>query len=156
MIELVGTIIPDTTKLLPTINIDAEVNLEDITWELYDLLQKFEPFGQCNEEPKYVAKGLTIISVDPVGQDGKHLRLVVKHNSQLTKKTIGFGLGDIKKHPQNWRKELKPGDTIDLVFSISVNEWNGNRELQLKIDDMRKISVLSQDVAPSEAMTTSQ
>jgi len=34
------------------------MNLEDIHWELYDLLQKFEPFGQKNEEPKYLTYSL--------------------------------------------------------------------------------------------------
>ncbi|OGH93957.1 MAG: single-stranded-DNA-specific exonuclease RecJ [Candidatus Magasanikbacteria bacterium RIFOXYD2_FULL_41_14] len=132
--------IADTTKLIPTINIDAEVNLEDIHWELYDILQKFEPFGQKNEEPKYVASGLTIVSVDPVGQTGKHLRLMVKHNNHITRKTIGFGLGDTNKHPADWGKNLKASDKIDLVFTVGVNEWNGNRELQLKIIDIRKSS----------------
>jgi single-stranded-DNA-specific exonuclease len=30
------------------------------------------------------------------------------------------------------------GDLIDLVFEIDVNDWNGNRELQLKIIDLKK------------------
>lgn len=124
--------------MTPQINIDAEVDLDEVNWKLYDLLEKFEPFGQCNEEPKYTAKGVTIINIDPVGQDGKHLRLTVKHNSHLIKKTIGFGLGDSKRFSENWKEMLKPGDKIDMVFCVSVNQWNGNRELQLTIEDLRK------------------
>ncbi|HRY36378.1 MAG TPA: single-stranded-DNA-specific exonuclease RecJ [Candidatus Magasanikbacteria bacterium] len=125
-------------ELTPQITIDAEVDLDEVDWKLYDLLQKFEPFGVGNEEPKYLARNLTVSSVVPVGNDGKHLRLMVKHNSHLIKKTIGFGLGDCNKHPLNWKECLKPGDKIDLVFRISVNQWNGNRELQLTIEDIRK------------------
>jgi len=33
---------------------------------------------------------------------------------------------------------LKPGDIIDLVFEMDINEWNGNRELQLTIVDLKK------------------
>ena len=124
--------------LVPQINVDAEVELDEVTWKLYDLLQKFEPFGQMNEEPKYVSRALTVTAIEPVGQDGKHLRLMVKHNSQLIKKTIGFGLGDINKCSENWKECLKPGDKIDMVYSIGVNEWNGNRELQLTIEDIKK------------------
>jgi len=47
-------------------------------------------------------------------------------------------LGDTNKHPLNWKEVLKPGDKIDMVFRISVNQWNGNRELQLTIEDICK------------------
>ncbi|PIT88275.1 MAG: single-stranded-DNA-specific exonuclease RecJ [Candidatus Magasanikbacteria bacterium CG10_big_fil_rev_8_21_14_0_10_36_32] len=125
-------------ELAPQITIDAEVDLDKVDWKLYDILQRFEPFGQANEEPKYLASDLTVVNVNPVGQDRKHLQLMVKHNSQIIKKTIAFGFGDIGKHPSNWREILKPGDKIDMVFRISVNEWNGNRELQLTVIDLQK------------------
>jgi len=122
----------------PKLAIDAEVDLEEVDWKLYDLLQKFEPFGQGNEEPRYLASGLTVTEISPVGQDGRHLRLMVKHNSHTIKKTIAFGFGDVEKHPMDWKKILQPGDKIDMVFTVSVNEWNGNRELELAVEDIRK------------------
>ncbi|MFA7653547.1 MAG: single-stranded-DNA-specific exonuclease RecJ [Candidatus Magasanikbacteria bacterium] len=125
-------------ELVPQIEIDAEVDLENVNWKLYNLLQKFEPFGMNNPEPTYGACGLTLVSADPVGQDGKHLRLMVKHNSHTVHKTIAFGFGDTNRHPADWKKTLKPGDKIDLAFTIDVNEWNGNRELELKIEDIKK------------------
>lgn len=130
-----------TVDLTPQITIDAEIDLDEVNWKLYDLLQKFEPFGQANAEPTYVAYGLTIMNIEPVGQDGKHLRLLVKHNSHLIRKTIGFGLGDTKRRPEDWKNCLHPGDKVDLVFSVGVNEWNGNRELQMTIEDIKKSSV---------------
>lgn len=125
-------------ELVPHLIIDAEVSLEDVDWKLYDILQKFEPFGQANEEPLYLARALTIMEISPVGQDGRHLKLMVKHNSHLVRKTIAFGFGDTSKHPADWKNTLKPGDKIDLVFTMSVNEWNGNRELELAVKDMKK------------------
>lgn len=125
-------------ELIPQITIEAEVNLEEVDWKLYDLLDKFRPFGQSNEEPKYMAQDVSVVSLDPVGQDGKHLKILVKHNTHLVRKTIAFGLGDSQKHPEDWRKNLKPGEKIDIVFSIGVNEWNGNRELELSVEDIKK------------------
>jgi len=124
--------------LTPQITIDGKIDLDEVDWKLYDLLQKFEPFGQANEEPKYAAFALTIMSIEPVGQDGKHLKLLVKHNSHVIKKTIGFGLGDVNRYSEDWKNCLKPGDKIDMVFSVGINEWNGNRELQLTIEDIKK------------------
>lgn len=125
-------------ELVPQINIDAEVDLDEINWKLFDLLQRFEPFGMNNEEPTYVARGLTVVAVEPVGLDGKHLRLLLKHNTEVVKKTIGFGLGDCIKHPDDWKNNLNPGDKIDIAFCIEANEWNGNRELQMTIEDIKK------------------
>ncbi len=129
-------------KLETQIVIDAEVDLDEVDWRLYDLLQKFEPFGQANEEPSYVARGLTITAIYPVGQDGRHLRLMLKHNSHTIRKTIGFGLGDVRRHPDNWKKNLNIGDKIDMAFTVSVNEWNGNRELELAVEDIKKINTV--------------
>lgn len=124
--------------LVPQIAIDAEVDLDDINWALYDLLEKMEPFGINNPEPIYSATNLTIINVAPVGQDGRHLRIMLKHNSQTVRKTMGFGLGDTNKHPDDWKVNLHPGDKVDIAFSIEVNEWNGNRELLMTIEDIKK------------------
>lgn len=135
--EIVKTNSQDA-PLTPEILIDAEVDLDEVDWKLYDLLQRFEPFGQANEEPKYAARGLTIFEINPVGQDGKHLKLMLKHHSHIVRKTIGFGLGDPNRHPDDWKKNLKPGDKIDMVFAVGVNQWNGNRELELKIEDIKK------------------
>ncbi|PIZ94809.1 MAG: single-stranded-DNA-specific exonuclease RecJ [Candidatus Magasanikbacteria bacterium CG_4_10_14_0_2_um_filter_37_12] len=124
--------------LLPTIDVDAEVNMDNVNWELFDLLQKFEPFGQANPKPKYIAKGLTVVKVDSIGQDGRHLKMVVKHRSNKTKKLIGWQLCSDNKEKTNWCKVLSEGSKIDIVFEIGVNEWNGNRELQLTIVDLKK------------------
>ena len=127
--------------LTPTLDIDAEVDLDDITWELYDILDKFAPFGQNNPKPKYLARNLTVTQLEPVGQAGKHLRLMVKHKSPKIRKTIGWNLCNVNGNGTNWCKTLKIGDAIDLVFEVEVNEWNGNRELQLTIVDLKKSEI---------------
>ncbi|MBD3311510.1 MAG: single-stranded-DNA-specific exonuclease RecJ [Candidatus Magasanikbacteria bacterium] len=128
--------------LLPILSIDTEINLDDVNWDLYDVLDKFKPFGKDNEKPKYLARGLTITSFEPVGKDGKHMRIMVKHNSAKVRKTIGWRLCDDNSDGPNWCKELKAGDKIDMVFEIDVNEWNGNRELQLTIVDIKKSEII--------------
>ncbi|KKR48688.1 MAG: Single-stranded-DNA-specific exonuclease RecJ [Candidatus Magasanikbacteria bacterium GW2011_GWC2_40_17] len=124
-------------KIIPVLKIDTEVKLEDVNWDSYDLLQKFEPFGQNNPEPKYLAKNLTIASVEPVGNNGRHLKLLVRQHTFEHRKMIGFCFGDENIKGQNWCQVLKPGDSVDAVFEVSVNEWNGNRELQLKLVDLK-------------------
>ena len=90
-------------------------------------------------EPKYLAKNITLACVESVGNNGKHLKLLVKHNSSAHRKMIGFNFGDENKVGKNWCEFLKPGDLVDVVFGVSVNQWNGNRELQLKIVDLKMV-----------------
>lgn len=117
--------------LLPELSIDAEVILEDVNWSLFEGLEQFSPFGDSNPKPKFLAKGVTVVEMKKLGKDEKHLRLMVSHQSPSIKKTIGFGIGD-------WYDKLKKGDKIDIVFDVDINQWNGNRELQIKIIDLKK------------------
>ncbi|RJR31317.1 single-stranded-DNA-specific exonuclease RecJ [Candidatus Parcubacteria bacterium] len=116
--------------MVPTILIDKEVALEDINWDLYSELKKFEPFGNSNEKPKFMARRLKIVDLQTVGQDNRHLKIMLTHQTTVIRKTIGFCLG-------KWCDKLKTGDLIDLVFEVDKREWNGSQELQLKIIDLR-------------------
>ena len=129
----------DGLDLSPTLDIDAEIHLDDVNWELYETLEKFSPFGQANSKPRYLANGVTIKSLKPIGKTGGHLKMDVVHNSTKFHKTIGWGLCDTNRGDgKDWCKALKEGDKIDIVFEIGVNEWNGNRELQLTVVDLKK------------------
>ncbi len=112
------------------LTIDARIPLSDISWEIINTLEQFEPFGQGNPQVRLLAEGLTVDDFEKVGTDGKHLRMQVSQGDSH-KKIIAFGFG------QTWGNELKLGDVVDAVFELSVNEWNGNREMQLKLVDMK-------------------
>jgi len=121
----------------PKLDIDADIELDKIDWDLYDLLSKFEPFGQNNEKPKYLTHNLVVQTVEPVGKEGKHIRIMASNGAKCVKKFVGWNLCN-GNNGSNWCKNLVKGDKIDVVFEISVNEWNGNRELQLTICDIVK------------------
>lgn len=120
----------DTEIFKPYLNIDAQVKLSEIDWSLIDDLQKFEPFGEDNPAPRFVTYQVQVLGVEFVGEEQKHLRLLVGDEAGLVRKTIGFGLG------KNWG-DLQMGDKIDIVYEAGVNQWNGNKELQLKIIDLK-------------------
>jgi len=126
--------------MTPTLFIDAEVELKDINWELYDVLDKFKPFGQANERPKYLVQGASVTGLEQMGQMKQHLKLMVRQNGGNIKKTVGWRMCEDREDSDsiNWAKELSIGNTVDLVFEVDVNEWNGNRELQLTIVDLKK------------------
>jgi len=120
--------------LTPVLEIDSELQAEDINWPLFDELIKFEPFGKGNEAPIFLVKDFIISSLRIVGNGSKHLKLELKINKSPGKifKAIGFGL------VKNGGANLKIGDKVDLVFEILKDEWNGRRDLQLKVEDIKK------------------
>ncbi len=117
--------------LVKSHKIDSEIKIENINWELIDKLNTFEPFGEGNKQPIFVSFGLEVSDMQKVGNDGKHLRIIVEKDG-CTKKIIAFGFGSTVGN------ELQIGDLVDVVYEISINEWNGNRELQLKLIDIKK------------------
>lgn len=119
-----------STDLSPTIVVDAEIKLDDISWELVEGIEKCKPFGIGNPPPVFAARGVTVVGLSTVGADGKHLRLTIQSPTRKILKMIGFSFGF---HIET----LHPGDVIDIAFEVSINEWNGNRELQGRIVDLR-------------------
>ncbi len=140
-----------TESAVPTLAIDSAVALDHINWQLYDFLEKFEPFGMGNPKPCFVASSCEVVSIDAVGKTGKHYRLHLRHNSGVVRKTICFNCEESCAN-------IKPGDFIDMVFEVGVNEWNGNRELQLKIVDLKRVNrpEASESTTPNDEVLSIQ
>lgn len=119
------------TRLRPTLRADMEIDLADAAWPLFDQLQRMAPFGEGNPKPSFVARNLSVAGISTVGADGKHLRLSVTSPRGKMARMIGFGFG-------SWAEKARIGDRLDALFELGVNEWNGNRELQLRILDIKR------------------
>jgi single-stranded-DNA-specific exonuclease len=120
----------DEEKLTPSIAIDAEADLADIDWALHGVLADLEPTGSENPLPVLMSRNTKVLSRKAVGQDGAHLQLSVGDDQQR--------LGCIAFRQGAWENRMP--ETIDLVYTIGVNEWNGNRNLQLVVKDIREAS----------------
>jgi len=116
--------------LVTTLSIDAEILLSQADWALQEAVARCAPFGEGNPRPIFAIRQARVQGLDTVGADGKHLRLTVVHADGKMAKMIGFGFG-------SWTKKLQVEDRVDVAFEIGVNEWNGNRELQLRIVDLK-------------------
>jgi hypothetical protein len=79
---------------------------------------------------------LEISSLRVLGNGSKHLRLELKSDSLPGKifKAIGFGIAN-----KNGNGDLKIGDKINLAFQLLLDEWNGTRNLQFKIIDIKSV-----------------
>jgi single-stranded-DNA-specific exonuclease len=125
--KVVSETIPDEL-LIPEIIIDAEVSLKDLTMPFYNILCQMEPFGPENMRPVFVAKRLTDTGFSKVVKE-QHLRFSIKQND-IHFSGIGFGMADKYALLQN-------NQLVDIVFTLDLNEFNGQQNLQMKVIDMK-------------------
>ena len=58
----------------PLLDLDAEINLDQVTPELFQALERLEPFGQANPEPIFSARGVRLMAPPKILKD-KHVKL---------------------------------------------------------------------------------
>jgi single-stranded-DNA-specific exonuclease len=121
-------------KLIPTIEIDCQLNFSDLTWELIEQLTGFEPFAEANPCPFFLIERVHIDTLDIIGKNKTTLRFLLSQGRDSFK-AIAFSKAE------DWQGKFKSGDTVDIVIEFGVNEWNGNRELQVKVIDMKQSSI---------------
>lgn len=123
--------LPERERLRPTIWIDAECQIEDLTWGAQGQLARLEPTGYDNPTPRLLCRNVRVRDVRTVG-GGKHLRMIVDSDGH------GNVLDAVAFQQGAWANELQMGDRVDLVFQLEVNEWQGRQSLQLNVQDMRR------------------
>jgi single-stranded-DNA-specific exonuclease len=119
--------------------IDKKMNLENVNWETFEIIEKFEPFGMDNPKPIFWFSNLKIESVRAFGNGGLHLELTFKKPNNETVKAIGFFMTDQFQTSDGQKRILETGDTVDLAASLDKNCYNGNIELRLRIADLKII-----------------
>lgn len=114
----------------PVLELDAEMIAADYTWDTQELLEKFEPFGFGNPRPKFAAYGLQLVECRTVGAEARHLKLRLLWDGKIVD-AIAFRQGFLFG-------KLNTDQVIDVAFEIESNEWNGHKDLQMKIIDIKQ------------------
>ena len=116
--------------LYPNLYIDMQIKTTEINHKLFRIIQQFAPFGPTNMNPVFVSKKVIDSgNAKQVGENKAHLKLNILDAHQ-TIPAIAFGLGS--KYDKTINK-----NEIDICYSIGENEWNGNKQLQLLIKDIK-------------------
>lgn len=139
-INLIADKILKEENLIPSIKIDRKISPDEINWQLVDEIEKMKPFGNGNEKPVFLVEKMEVHEVRTVGNGDSHLKLcfkvILKDGKIKYLNAIGFGLGKLAENMPQDKSGLRWGDIIDVVFHLEVNEWNGNRELQMNVLDL--------------------
>lgn len=125
--KTVASTIPEEL-LVPEIRVDSTIRFKEISNTLYNILCQMEPFGPDNMRPVFIARAVTDTGYSKIVKE-LHVRFVLQQDD-ITFTGIGFNLAD-----KFYLLQLK--QPLDIVFTIDENEWNGNKNLQLKLIDLK-------------------
>ncbi|MDP2905609.1 MAG: single-stranded-DNA-specific exonuclease RecJ [Candidatus Omnitrophota bacterium] len=113
--------------MLPSLDIDLELSLADINDGMIAELDKLQPYGQGNPEALFYTRGLKL-----KGQPQSLRRDTLKFrvsNGDVTMQVIGFGMAPLMP-------SLEAADSLDLVYSARMDNWQGDSSLILEAKDM--------------------
>ena len=118
---------------VPVLTIDSLVSLDEMNAGFLEQLACLEPYGMGNHSPIFACKDVVVKDIRTIGQEARHLKLKV---SQLnaTNEVVAWQMGGLVE-------SIQPKENIDLAFFPEVNEWQGQRKIQLRAYDVRKFEM---------------
>ncbi len=128
--EQVGRELLTDDILTPKIYYDALLDVNEVNYRFYSIIQKMAPFGPGNMTPIFYAKGLKDDGTGKIiGKTEEHLKLNIKRPSGSIP-SLAFGMAD--QFPA-----IKKADSFEACFQINENIFRGSRTLQLMLKDIR-------------------
>jgi single-stranded-DNA-specific exonuclease len=122
-----ASILPE--QLSPMVNVDMRLPLSQVTEKFYKILNQMQPFGPQNMAPIFVAEDVKIKGNPKILKE-KHLKIDVFQEDSSVFGAIGFGLAE-------YYELLLKAQRIDICYQIDINEFRGERNLQLMLKDIR-------------------
>ena len=120
-------------QLVPRIFIDTELSFTEINEEFFRTMSQFQPFGPENMSPVFVSRNVFDTgSGRMVGSSGEHLKLDLCQESTGQKSFPAIAFSQA-----NHFEYIKGGNPFDICYSLEMNEFRGNRNLQLNIRDIK-------------------
>ena len=128
-----------TGKELPeaTLQLDAFITLEEISFELIDEIERLAPFGAGNPALVLATPNLKVVSQTVIGRAREHLRLVVEDQAGATLEVLWWYGAD----------ETLPQGSFDLAYRVRANTFRGERRIQAEWVDYDPITEATAEVA---------
>lgn len=129
------------------IMIDSSLPLEYLNLHLIEELNVLEPFGKGNSKPVFGVRDAKITKAILLGKDKNVLKLKLLTNNNITIDAMifndleNFESKIIEKYGNEGLDNLynKSNNNIpmDFTFYPSINEWNGNKSIQIVVNGIR-------------------
>lgn len=114
-----------------SIDIDAELPPSFMTPDLEKIIDIFEPYGEKNRALVFMSKSVKIADVSIIGKTGDHLRLLIDSGEYKWPAVYWNGA-------ENYGTHFEKDDTVDIVYHLNRNFFQGRETLQLTLLDLKK------------------
>lgn len=115
--------------LTPEIAIDAELSFKEINFAFLNIIDQMEPFGPANMRPIFISRNVRETGYSKILKE-QHIRFVLQQHDKVF---TGIGFNMVDKF-----QLLQKNIPIDIIYTLDLNEWNGERMIQFKIIDLRE------------------
>ncbi|MEK7179993.1 MAG: single-stranded-DNA-specific exonuclease RecJ [Patescibacteria group bacterium] len=119
-----------TPEILPSIEIDTVLSLDEVNQKTFNLINSLSPFGMGNPKPLFLFEDVLLADVILFGKGKEHLRFTLESSKGKKISAIGFFMTseDLSVLPQK-------GAKINLVGTIEESRFAGKHEIRLRIVD---------------------
>jgi len=101
----------------------GELHFSTISFDLINIVKKYEPYGQGNSTPKFISRNVEILQADSMGKEGEHLRFSFAQDG-IVMQGVKFKTKEV----------FEAGATADIVYTVNENHFRGRVTLQLMVD----------------------
>ncbi len=127
--------------LVPRLFIDTELLFSEINEDFFKTMSLFQPFGPENMSPIFMSRNVFDTgSARMVGSNCEHLKLDLCQESSGMKSIPAIAFSQA-----NHFEVIKSRCPFDICYSIDMNEFRGNKNLQLNIRDIKITTDFSSD-----------
>ncbi len=113
----------------PSLQIDAWMALEELSFDLAEAIEQLAPFGAGNPPLTFASRNLSLQKVAPIGRSGEHIRLTVTDPQGHEQSVLWW----------NGAEENPPQGRFDLAFTLRASTFRGQRTLTLQFIDYRPV-----------------
>lgn len=133
------------------IHVDMEITLEDITYKTAKELEYLSPFGKENKEPIFLTKNIRVeeirfidnkdtIIITFITKDNRYIKALLFGKTEMFKTQLmnNFDTYDYDKIIKGLIRNVNLN--MDVVYYISINEYNNNVSVQMNIKDFKLLN----------------
>ncbi len=124
--KTIAAMLPEK-DLEPIIQIDGIYNLDKLSLDLADTIEKLAPFGSGNPKIILASNHLKIINSSRIGHNKDHIKFLVEDKTGTQQSVLWWNAGDGEM----------PEDMFDLAYNLRASDWKGSRQIQMEFIDFR-------------------
>ncbi|MBN2394650.1 MAG: single-stranded-DNA-specific exonuclease RecJ, partial [Anaerolineae bacterium] len=122
----------------PEVQVDGYVSLDELSLDFLIDLERLAPFGAGNPPLILATRDIRVTAHRTLGRDGRHLLLTVEDPNSVERQVVWW----------RWNGAVLPEGAFDLAYTTRINDFRGQRELQI-VWEAARVCTVAHEIVPS-------